>query len=85
MIVGVPKELFPGERRVALTPIVVPLLIKLGLEVLVEAGAGIEAGFPDSDFEARGAKIAVSDTGPPCGWIPIGTARTGSPSWRGEA
>jgi proton-translocating NAD(P)+ transhydrogenase subunit alpha len=60
MIVGVPKESFPGERRVALTPIVIPQLIKAGLEVLVETGAGVEAGFPDSDFIARGAKIAPS-------------------------
>jgi NAD(P) transhydrogenase subunit alpha len=58
MIVGVPKESFPGERRVALTPIVVPQLIKAGLEVLVETGAGVESSFPDSDYAARGAKIA---------------------------
>jgi NAD(P) transhydrogenase subunit alpha len=60
MIVGVPKESFPGERRVALTPIVVPQLIKSGLEILVESGAGVEAGFSDADFSARGAKIASS-------------------------
>ena len=60
MIVGVPKEMFPGERRVALTPLVVPNLLKAGLEVLVETGAGIEAGFPDADFVARGAKIAAT-------------------------
>ena len=60
MIVGVPKESFPGERRVALTPIVIPQLMKLGLEVLVERGAGVEAGFTDSDFAARGAKISPS-------------------------
>ncbi|MGA2584056.1 MAG: NAD(P) transhydrogenase subunit alpha [Tepidisphaeraceae bacterium] len=60
MIVGVPKESFPGERRVALTPIVVPQLIKSGLEILVESGAGVEAGFSDADFSARGVKIASS-------------------------
>jgi len=60
MIVGVPKESFPGEQRVALTPIVVPQLIKAGLDVLVETGAGVAAGFWDSDFIARGAKIASS-------------------------
>jgi NAD(P) transhydrogenase subunit alpha len=60
MIVGVPKESFPGERRVALTPIVIPQLMKIGLEVLVETGAGVQAGFADSEFAARGAKIAAS-------------------------
>ena len=57
MIVGVPRETFPGERRVALVPSVVPTLAKSGLEVIVEAGAGIEAGYPDADYEAKGAKI----------------------------
>ena len=58
MIVGVPRETFPGERRVALVPSVVPTLAKSGLEVVVEAGAGIEAGYPDADYIAKGAKIA---------------------------
>ncbi|HET9401341.1 MAG TPA: Re/Si-specific NAD(P)(+) transhydrogenase subunit alpha [Candidatus Acidoferrales bacterium] len=58
MIVGVPKESFPGERRVALVPLVVPNLAKAGMEVLVEAGAGAEAGYTDADFVAKGAKIA---------------------------
>ena len=40
MIVGVPKEAFPGERRVALAPVVIPNLIKAGFQILVEAGAG---------------------------------------------
>jgi NAD(P) transhydrogenase subunit alpha len=57
MIVGVPRETFPGERRVALVPAVIPSLAKAGFEVLVEAGAGIEAGYPDADFSAKGAKI----------------------------
>jgi NAD(P) transhydrogenase subunit alpha len=59
MIVGVPRETFPGERRVALVPSVVPTLAKSGLEVVVEAGAGIEAGYPDADYTAKGAKIVV--------------------------
>ncbi|HTQ86223.1 MAG TPA: Re/Si-specific NAD(P)(+) transhydrogenase subunit alpha [Candidatus Solibacter sp.] len=58
MIVGVPKESFPGERRVALVPLVVPNLVKAGLEVLVEAGAGVESGFADAEYAAKGAKIA---------------------------
>ena len=57
MIVGVPRESFPGERRVALVPAVIPTLAKAGLEVVVEAGAGFEAGYPDADFVAKGAKI----------------------------
>src|ERR1700687_3011115 len=57
MIVGVPRESFPGERRVALVPAVIPNLAKAGLEVVVEAGAGVEAGYPDADFAAKGAKI----------------------------
>ena len=57
MIVGVPRETFPGERRVALVPSVVPTLAKSGLEVVVEAGAGIEAGYPDADYTAKGAKV----------------------------
>src|SRR6201997_348904 len=57
MIVGVPRETFPGERRVALVPSVVPTLAKSGLEVVVEAGAGIEAGYPDADYTTKGAKI----------------------------
>ena len=57
MIVGVPRETFPGERRVALIPSVVPTLIKAGAEVLVESAAGAAAGFPDADYTARGAGI----------------------------
>jgi len=60
MIVGVPRESFPGERRVALVPAAIPNLTKAGLEVLVEAGAGAGAGYPDADYTAKGAKI-VSD------------------------
>ena len=57
MIVGVPKESFPGERRVALVPSVIPTLAKAGLEVVVEAGAGTGACYPDADYVAKGAKI----------------------------
>jgi NAD(P) transhydrogenase subunit alpha len=60
MIVGVPRESFPGERRVALVPAVIPNLTKAGLEVVVEAGAGFAAGYPDSDYVAKGAKIVAS-------------------------
>jgi H+-translocating NAD(P) transhydrogenase subunit alpha len=57
MIVGVPRESYPGERRVAMVPAVVPTLIKAGFEVVVQAEAGREAAFPDHDYTARGARI----------------------------
>ncbi len=57
MIVGIPRETYPGERRVALIPAVVPNLAKAGLEVVVEAGAGVQAGFPDAEYAAKGAKV----------------------------
>jgi len=57
MIVGVPREIFPGERRVALVPAVIPNLAKAGLEVAVETNAGLEAGYPDADYASKGAKI----------------------------
>ncbi|MGH9566329.1 MAG: NAD(P)(+) transhydrogenase (Re/Si-specific) subunit alpha, partial [Candidatus Angelobacter sp.] len=57
MIIGVPKETYPGECRVALTPAVVPLLAKAGLEVVLEAGAGEQAGYPDAQYQEKGAKI----------------------------
>jgi NAD(P) transhydrogenase subunit alpha len=58
VIVGVPKESFPGERRVALVPSVIPNLSKAGLEILIEQGAGNEAGYPDAAYTEKGAKIA---------------------------
>ena len=60
MIVGVPKESFPGERRVALVPAVVSPLFKAKLEVAVEQGAGIEAGYPDAEYAASGTSILSS-------------------------
>jgi H+-translocating NAD(P) transhydrogenase subunit alpha len=59
MIVGVPRERFPGERRVALVPAVIPNLTGAGMDVLVEAGAGAAAGYPDADYTAKGAKIVA--------------------------
>ena len=59
MIVGVPRESFPGERRVALVPSVVPNLAKGGLEVVVEAGAGLGSGYLDSEYIAKGAKVVA--------------------------
>jgi H+-translocating NAD(P) transhydrogenase subunit alpha len=57
MIVGVPRESYPGERRVALVPTVIPHLAKAGLEVVIETGAGVGAGFPDAEYAAKGAKV----------------------------
>src|SRR5436309_5369748 len=59
MIVGVPRESFPDERRVALVPLVVPNLTKAGFEVVIEAGAGSSAGYPDGEYAAKGAKIVA--------------------------
>lgn len=60
MIVGVPVESYPKERRVALVPTLVSSLINLGLAVLVEKGAGVRAGFPDYLYEEQGASIAAN-------------------------
>ncbi|PYU24279.1 MAG: NAD(P)(+) transhydrogenase (Re/Si-specific) subunit alpha [Acidobacteria bacterium] len=57
MILGVPRETFPGERRVALVPSSIPTLAKGGLEVIVEGAAGAQAGYPDAEYVAKGAKM----------------------------
>ncbi|HEV2198765.1 MAG TPA: Re/Si-specific NAD(P)(+) transhydrogenase subunit alpha [Bryobacteraceae bacterium] len=55
---GVVKETCPGERRVAVTPKVVDMLTKAGVGVWIESGAGVESGYPDEEYAARGAKVA---------------------------
>ena len=57
MQLGIPKETFPGEQRVSLTPHVIPSLAKQGVQVAIEAGAGDSAGFRDSDYAEKGAKV----------------------------
>lgn len=57
VIIGVPKESYPGERRVALVPKMLPNLRKAGLEVVIENGAGAESGYRDAEFEENGARI----------------------------
>jgi NAD(P) transhydrogenase subunit alpha len=58
--IGVPCEIFAGEKRVAAVPEVVEKLIKLGFGVTVETGAGAAANFDDASYEAAGARIADS-------------------------
>ncbi len=58
MLIGVPKESFPGERRVALVPANLVPVLKAKAQVVVEAGAGEAAGFSDSAYESAGAMIA---------------------------
>ena len=60
MIVGVAKETFPEERRVALIPASIPGLRKAGCEVVVEAGAGYLAGYPDEAYVEKGATMVES-------------------------
>src|SRR5258708_91206 len=60
MIVGVPRETYPGERRVAFAPVVIPGLAKAGIEVAIETGACVDAGFADSEDAAKGATALAS-------------------------
>ena len=55
--IAVPKEVTPGERRIALVPEVVKALGKSGVSVAVEAGAGLPAGYPDAAFASAGATL----------------------------
>jgi NAD(P) transhydrogenase subunit alpha len=59
MLIGVPREIFPGERRVALTPAVLPSLAKAGFKVVVEAGAGSAAGYLDAEYTGKGAQLVA--------------------------
>jgi NAD(P) transhydrogenase subunit alpha len=62
VIIGVPKEICPGEERVALTPANVGALLKKnGVEIRIERGAGEAAGFTDGDYEKAGAKLTDRD------------------------
>jgi proton-translocating NAD(P)+ transhydrogenase subunit alpha len=60
VIIGIPKETYPGERRVALVPMVIPTLSKAGFEVMVETNAGSQAGYPDSQYTDKGALIVAT-------------------------
>ena len=59
--VGVARETFPGETRVALVPASVPTLSQAGLQVVVERGAGGASEYPDATYEEHGAELADRD------------------------
>ncbi len=59
LLIGVPTETFPDEHRVALVPATVFLLKKQGMNVIIEAGAGEAAGFPDEQYQKEGAEIVA--------------------------
>ncbi|MCC7082153.1 MAG: Re/Si-specific NAD(P)(+) transhydrogenase subunit alpha [Burkholderiales bacterium] len=59
-LIGVPGEVFAGEKRVATVPEVVQKLIGLGFRVAIESGAGAAANFRDEDYRAAGAQIAAT-------------------------
>ena len=61
MIIGIPRESLPGETRVAATPQTVGQLIKLGYEVVVEAGAGAGSSFPDAAYTEAGAGVGSAE------------------------
>ena len=57
MQIGIPKEIYPGDRRVAASPEVVSRLIRLGFDVTIEQEAGLQASFSDMAYQEVGAKI----------------------------
>ncbi len=59
LTIGVPRETFPGERRVAVTPRACETLGKLGAGVIIEQSAGVDAGFPDQQYIARSARVGT--------------------------
>jgi len=63
MLVGCVKEIKPQEFRVGMTPAAVREVVGHGHQVVVEAGAGVGAGFADVDYGAAGARIHLSASG----------------------
>jgi len=61
MLVAVPKEIRDGEKRVALVPDIISKLTRLGLEVVIESGAGIAAQASDDAYRAAGAQVVAGD------------------------
>jgi len=62
MRIGVPRELYAGEKRVATTPDVAAQLIKMGFDVAVESNAGAAANYSDATYEAAGCAIVTADS-----------------------
>ena len=62
MKIGTPKEVFEGERRVAMTPESALQLQKLGHECMIETGAGLASGFDDAAYTAAGVKVVKTAT-----------------------
>ena len=89
MTVGIVSEISPGERRVAMVPGAIAVLNKTGAQLLMEAGAGLRAGFPDAEYAAKGVRIANSreevfqrpSGGRRCGRR-APTRRPAPPTWR---
>ena len=61
MRIGIPKEKNEKETRVAIVPVSVPKLLKLGFEVIIEKGAGENSGYSDTEYEEKGAKTKSLD------------------------
>ena len=61
MRIGIPKEKSENETRVAIIPVSIPKLVKLGFEVIIEKGAGEKSGYTDKEYEKKGAKINSLD------------------------
>ncbi len=72
--VGVPRERAPGETRVAVVPDTAAVLVRSGMHVVVESGAGKAAGFPDMVYSDAGAEIR-SEAGPVDVLTGVGTPR----------
>ncbi len=64
MRIGVPRELYAGEKRVATTPDVSVQLIKLGFDVSIESNAGVAANYSDASYQAIGCSVASVDDAP---------------------
>src|SRR4051794_41749396 len=89
MKVGIPKEIYPHECRVAATPDTVEKMVKLGLEVVVEAGAGEASSFADAAYIEAGARLGGAPRGyqgrdGPQGPPPVPPARGGPPTGQAE-
>ena len=61
MRIGIPKERTKNETRVALVPVSIPKLAKLGFDIVIEKGAGEKSGYIDSEYEEKGGKISDLD------------------------